>query len=111
MTSSAPSGGKGQPVKRDEVKGAFERLRAALRTSCKGSSATRLMQVVDVLEQNFMSGRMAQSDGAKSELQVVKGTVRRLLKDTPNDMVRMLKAIDGLEDDVVKFLESLTPPP
>ncbi len=99
-------GKKPQAPKRDDAKAAIERFRAAVRDTCPPALQAKIFMALDQLEQGALAGRLG-SDGMKSGLQQVRANTRRNLRETPTDMVRVLKALDGMEDDVVKFLESL----
>lgn len=99
-------GDRDNKSKRDDVKGAFERFRAAVRDSCKPGVQAKLLQAIDLVEQGFMAGRLP-LDGAKASLQQVRGNARRQMRENPIDMVRLLKAIDGMEDEIVQFFTSL----
>lgn len=91
---------------RDDVKGAFERFRSAVRESCSPNVQAKLLQAIDLVQQGFMAGRLP-LEGAKSGLQQVRSSARRTMRDAPVDMVRLLKAIDGMEDEIVQFFSAL----
>jgi hypothetical protein len=91
---------------RTDVKAAFERFRSAVREACRPGVQAKIFQALDQLEQEFMSG-IAQVESAKAGMQQIRGKTRHSLRDSPNDMVRLLKGVDGMEDEILRFFAAL----
>jgi len=89
-----------------EVKAAMERLRAAVRESVKGPDQGKFLTVIDALQGEILSSSK-DSSAMRSHLQQVRDTSRRVLRVTPQSMVRILKAVDGVEGDLQKILDAL----
>jgi dihydroxyacetone kinase-like predicted kinase len=89
-----------------EVKAAMERLRAAVRESVKGPDQGKFLTVIDALQGEILSSSQ-DSSAVRSHLQQVRDTSRRVLRVTPQSMVRILKAVDGVEGDLQKILDAL----
>ena len=92
-----------------EIKAAMEKLRAAIRDSVKASDQSKFLTTIDALEADLM-GRLQDAMRMRSHLQQVRDTSRRVLRPVPQSMVRLLTAVDGVEEDLKKILEELAGP-
>jgi hypothetical protein len=89
-----------------EVKTVMERLRAAVRESVKASEQSKFLATIDALEADLMA-RSRDAIRMRSHLQNVRDTSRRVLRPSPQSMVRILKAVDGVEEDLQKILDAM----
>lgn len=92
-----------------EVKTVMERLRAAIRESVKASEQSKFLTTVDTLEGELLA-RSRDSLRMRSHLQSMRDTSRRVLRPVPQSMVRVLKAVDGIEEDLSRILDEMAGP-
>lgn len=92
-----------------EVKTVMERLRAAVRESVKGGDQGKFLTTIDALEADLMA-RSRDALRMRSHLQSVRDTSRRVLRPVPQSMVRILKAVDGVEEDLQRILDQMAGP-
>jgi len=92
-----------------EVKTVMERLRAAVRESVKAGEQSKFLSTIDALEADLMS-RSRDSMRMRSHLQNVRDTSRRVLRPLPQSMVRILKTVDGVEEELQRIIEAMGGP-
>ena len=106
MSPAGPPKGRKEPNHREDLKAAFERFRAAVRELCPSNVQNRLLQSVDTMEQGLMAARLP-PESARSSFAQVRGHARRSMREVPTDMVHLLKAIDGMEEEMNRFFAAL----
>jgi hypothetical protein len=89
-----------------ELRSVLERLRAAVRESVKGADQSKFLTAIDALEKDLLSPARDPVT-VRSHLQHMRDTSRRTLRTTPQAMTRMLKSVDGVDEDLQKILDSL----
>lgn len=87
----------------------MEKLRAAVRDSVKSSDQSKFLTTIDALEADLV-GRLQDPMRMRSHLQQVRDTSRRVLRPVPQSMVRLLTAVDGVEEDLRRLLDSMAGP-
>jgi len=89
-----------------ELRSVLERLRAAVRESVQGADQSKFLTAIDALEKDLLSPTR---DGVtvRAHQQHMRDTSRRTLRTTPQAMTRMLKSVDGVDEDLQKVLDSL----
>ncbi len=92
-----------------EVKTVMERLRAAVRESVKAGEQGKFLSTIDALEADLMS-RSRDALRMRSHLQNVRDTSRRVLRPVPQSMVRILKTVDGVEEELQRILDAMAGP-
>lgn len=88
------------------MKTALERLRAVIRDKVEPRDHSRLFNLVDQIQQQVFHADF-NYESVQSSIQQTRGTTRRYLRDKPVDMVQIIKALDGVEQEVVDLLTAV----
>ena len=91
---------------KQDILAACERLRAAIRTAVEPKDQSRFMTAVDQIASMVAKGEL-DMDAITGHIQQSKGHTRRHLRGEPVTMVQLLGALDGIEQEIVDFFNSI----
>lgn len=92
---------------KQDILTACERMRAAIRTTVDARDQVKFLTAVDQIASQVAKGEI-DMDSLSGHLQQTKGSTRRHLRAQPVTMVQVLNALDGIEQEIIDFFNSLT---
>lgn len=93
--------------RKQEIRAALERLRSVIRTSLEPRDQSKFLNVVDRVQEQILSGNI-DLESLSGTFQQTRGQTRRQLRSQPVNMVQLLNAIDGVEQEVIDFFREIS---
>jgi hypothetical protein len=89
-----------------DIKVGLERLRGAIRMKVHPRDQTHFLDVVDRIQDAILN-KAGEVETIQGQIARTKDSTRRLLRTKPVDMVQLLNELDGIEQEVVQFFQTL----